>query len=51
MVRGEGGSDHIRNWMRNRNTVGFFQPTIPARKNQNNLIFLSHRKDKKIYYF
>ena len=23
MVRGEEGSDHIRNWMRNRNTVEF----------------------------
>ena len=23
MVRDEGGSDHIRNWMRNRNTVEF----------------------------
>ena len=23
MVRGEDGSDHIRNWMRNRNTVEF----------------------------
>tara|TARA_R110000744_G_scaffold63277_3_gene130171 strand:+ start:1430 stop:1771 length:342 start_codon:yes stop_codon:yes gene_type:complete len=23
MVRGEGGEDHIRNWMRNRNTVEF----------------------------
>jgi len=23
MVRGEGGTDHIRNWMRNRNTVEF----------------------------
>ena len=23
MVRGENGNDHIRNWMRNRNTVEF----------------------------
>ena len=23
MVRGEEGTDHIRNWMRNRNTVEF----------------------------
>ena len=23
MVKGEEGSDHIRNWMRNRNTVEF----------------------------
>ena len=23
MVRGEEGNDHIRNWMRNRNTVEF----------------------------
>ena len=43
MVRDEEGSDHIRNWMRNRNTVEFIR--LWETLNMSNSTPLENRRD------